>query len=232
VLVNPLDDPSVAGKATHLFESRQPFVLGLPLGAGHVTIEPGEPTWRTSREAGAFLVSHLPRLNVVIIGHGASVEALNAQARTIGAMTRVFTPDAAIADRLAGTTPVTLLRMPSDKVGLSADPWTAIAFVFHDHDWESQLLVEALASPAFYVGAMGGRIAHARRTAMLERAGVSAASISRMRAPIGLIASSREPQVLALSALSEIVRDFGDVTDRADVEDEIAAERASINRQS
>jgi xanthine dehydrogenase accessory factor len=218
VLITPIDDPSLGQRAIDLFEARQPFILRLPVAGCDSSIEPGEPEWRTHRDLAAFSVSHLPQLRVVIIGHGAAVEALDRQARTVSASTHVFSPDRDIVDRLASNgTPVTLLRMPNERVILAADRWTAIAFVFHDHDWETQLMVGALESPAFYVGAMGGRIAAARRVTMLEQSGVAASSIARLRAPIGLIPSSRDPQVLALSALSEIVHAFGQVTDRSDV---------------
>lgn len=217
VLVTPIHDPSLGRQATGLFDARQPFVLRLPFADFDISIEPGEPEWRTHRDLAAFSVSHLPQLRVVVIGHGASVEALNRQARTVGATTDVFTPDHAIVDRLSSDgTPVTLLRMPNDRVELAADPWTAIAFVFHDHDWETQLLIDALSSSAFYVGAMGGRIAQARRIAMLEQSGVPTSGIARLHAPIGLMPSSRDPHVLALSALSEIVREFGRLADRRD----------------
>eukprot|EP01035_Chromulina_nebulosa_P031414 gene31413-41886_t len=109
------------------------------------------------------------------------------------------------------------LNTPRDAVDLTADPWTAIAFLFHDHDWETALIARALAGRAFYVGAMGSRAAQANRAASLVAAGVSPEDIARLRAPIGLIPSSRDPQVLALSTLAEIVRDFERTTAREDI---------------
>jgi xanthine dehydrogenase accessory factor len=209
VLITPIDDLMLGQRALDYFAARRPFVLQLPFDGCGGSLEPGQPDWRTQRSDLAFGVAHVPQLCVTIIGHGASVTALDALARTLGATTRVFTPDAAIVHQLGLTgTPTTLLRTPSDPITLSADRWTAIAFVFHDHDWETQLIGRALASPAFYVGAMGGRMANALRVEMLAAAGVAPHDIARLRAPIGLIPSSRDPQVLALSALSEIVRDF------------------------
>jgi xanthine dehydrogenase accessory factor len=217
VLVTPLADPSIGQQALKLFEFRQPFVLALPFDGCDASIAPRTADWRTCRDRTAFKVSHVPQLAVVIIGHGASVTALDAQARTVGAATRVFTPDRALAAQLSASgTAVALLNMPDDRIALDADRWTAIAFVFHDHDWETRFLIDALASPAFYVGAMGGRQAQARRVAILAQAGVADHDIARLRAPIGLIPASREPQVLAVSVLAEIVRDFGLSIDRVD----------------
>ncbi len=218
VLINPIEDTTLARHAVTLFERRLPFVLALPLVSGSLTIERKEPTWRTGRDASTFRVSHLPPLSIAIIGHGGSVEALDAQSRIARAVTHVFTPDVDLAARLSSSgTPISVLRIPTEKVALKPDRWTAIAFLFHDHEWETALMVEALASPAFYVGAMGGRAAQARRVEALEHAGVAVEAIGRLRAPIGLIPSSRDPQVLALSVLAEIVRDYDAAIQRADV---------------
>jgi xanthine dehydrogenase accessory factor len=69
-------------------------------------------------------------------------------------------------------------------------------------------MAQALASPAFYVGAMGSLKTHQTRSALLMSLGVDADSIARIAAPIGLIPSSRDPEVLALSTLAQIVDRF------------------------
>ena len=218
ILINLVSDTTLGARALALLDAREPFVVRCSWGSGPVLLERRAPHWRTRRDADAFSVAHLPPLAIVIIGHGASVEALEAQASVARAVVRVLTPDRAIAERLESRgASVTRLKTPDDDVELHADPWTAVAFVFHDHDWESALVAQALTSPAFYVGAMGSRQAQAVRTAALLTAGVPTNDIERLRAPIGLIPSSRDPQVLALSILAEIVRDFDRATERADI---------------
>jgi len=218
VLIFPVTDPLLGTEASALLEAREPFVLVLPLKGGRPQIERGTVAWRTRRGVDSFSVAHPPPLSVLIVGHGASVEALDRQARALGADTRVITPDRDIGARLdTRGVPVTVVKTPEDIASLTADQWTAIAFVFHDHDWETALMARALATPAFYIGAMGSRTAHARRIDALTRHGVSAEQIATLRAPIGLIPSSRDPQVLALSTLAEIVRDFGRAIERPDV---------------
>ena len=66
-------------------------------------------------------------------------------------------------------------------------------------------LAEALASPAFYVGAQGSLRSHRARVQALREMGVADADIARLRGPIGLIPSARDPQVLAVSVLAEIL---------------------------
>ena len=218
VLINPVADAAPIAEAVALLGDRTPALLALPLAHGAITVEAGAAAWRTRRDATHFTVAHLPSLALTVIGHGASVEALAALAATADARVTAMTPDRAIADRLttAGIA-VRLLGTARDPADLTADPWTAIAFLFHDHDWETALIARALAGRAFYVGAMGSRATQHRRSEALVEAGVPADSIARLHAPIGLIPSSRDPQVLALSTLAEIVRDFERTTARDDL---------------
>ncbi len=102
----------------------------------------------------------------------------------------------------AGTSGLALGQVP---VGVAADPWTAILLLFHDHEWERALLSWAVTTPAFFIGAQGGGPAREERIALLRSSGFTEGQIARVRSPIGLIASARDPEVLALSVLAEIV---------------------------
>ena len=104
----------------------------------------------------------------------------------------------------AGTETI-LLASPSDRVELDADAWTAMLFLFHDHEWEPALIAQALDSPAFWIGAMGSRTTQAARRAALAAHGLDEAAIARVQGPVGLIPSARDPATLALSAFAEIV---------------------------
>ena len=129
--------------------------------------------------------------------------------RTLDTVGRALTPDERALDRLKGLGfPVMRLARTTDTHLLRSDPWTAIVFLFHDHDWEVALLRRAFELPHFYIGAMGGRRAHAVRCEALRAAGVPASAIATLHAPIGLFHSSRDPDTLALSTLAEIVQTY------------------------
>ena len=89
--------------------------------------------------------------------------------------------------------------------GLAVDPWTAVLLLVHDHEWEHALLQWALDTPAFLIGAQGGAPAREERMARLLDAGRSERELERIHSPVGLIPRARDPQVLALSVLAEVV---------------------------
>jgi xanthine dehydrogenase accessory factor len=141
--------------------------------------------------AGAALY---PPLSLILLGEGAELAATAALARTMGLATQVYAKEEAGA-----------LHLGAAPQGAQADAWTAILLLFHDHEWERTILRWALDTPAFYIGAQGGLRARMARLDDLARDGVNETQLSRITSPIGLIPRTREPGVLALSALAEIL---------------------------
>ena len=67
------------------------------------------------------------------------------------------------------------------------------------------MLLEALKSPAFYVGALGSRGNTAKRQERLRLFDLSDAEIGRLHGPIGLHLGARTPAEIAVSIAAEIV---------------------------
>lgn len=137
-----------------------------------------------------FVRRYLPRLRLVVLGSGPEVTALDRLARAQGIACEIARPLGEEGGALS------LGRAPE----ITLDPWSAVAVLFHDHEWERAILPWALASDAFHVGAQGGRAAREARAAWLEPA-----ALARLRSPVGLIPHTRTPSTLALSVLAEIV---------------------------
>ena len=96
--------------------------------------------------------------------------------------------------------------MPDDLVaGLQLDPHSAVVALTHDAKLDDMARLEALKSPAFYVGALGSRRNTARRKERLALFDLSAAEIDRLHRPIGLHLGSRTPAEIAMAILAEIV---------------------------
>jgi len=135
---------------------------------------------------------YIPRLRIVLLGAGAECAALVrlAAAQAVG-----------VEWREAGHG-LSLGRPPTD---LRADAWTAVLLLFHDHEWEVPLLDWALGTRAFYIGAQGGAPAREERLERLRGEGHEEAELARINSPVGLIPAARDPHVLALSVLAEVV---------------------------
>lgn len=195
----PLDGPELVGRACQAIATREPFSIAID----------GETRFLSGWQKGDGTFGHWPALRLLIVGHGAGVEALAKLARAMELGCHILTPDPRILASLAAQElKATKLERTSDTHLLASDPWTAIVFLFHDHDWEVQLMAKALELPHCTLSAMGSRKAHAARCDALARAGVGADAIASIKAPLGLFHSSRDPETLALSALAEIVQAY------------------------
>ena len=96
--------------------------------------------------------------------------------------------------------------MPDDLVlELELDPHCAVVAVTHDPKLDDLVLLEALKSPAFYIGALGSRGNTAQRRERLALFDLSPAEIDRLHGPIGLDIGAKTPAEIAVAILAEIV---------------------------
>jgi xanthine dehydrogenase accessory factor len=91
------------------------------------------------------------------------------------------------------------------RVGGGLTARDAVCVLTHDAKFDVPALVAAMATDVGYIGAMGSRRTHAERIMRLEETGVDAASLRRIRAPIGLDIGARTPEETAVSICSEII---------------------------
>lgn len=84
---------------------------------------------------------------------------------------------------------------------------TAVVALTHDPRLDDLTLLEAVRSPAFYIGAMGSRRTSQKRLERVSRIGrLDDTSLARINAPIGLNLGSKTPAEIALAVMSDIVR--------------------------
>lgn len=96
--------------------------------------------------------------------------------------------------------------MPDDLViELHLDPHSAVVALTHDPKLDDLALIEALKSPAFYIGALGSRGNTARRRERLALFDLAPAEIDRLHGPIGLDIGARTPAEIAVAIVAEIV---------------------------
>lgn len=84
---------------------------------------------------------------------------------------------------------------------------TAVVALTHDPRIDDLALMEAVRTPAFYIGAMGSRQTSAKRAERLQRVGgLSTEQIERIHMPIGLDLGSKTPAEIALSVMADVLR--------------------------
>ena len=101
---------------------------------------------------------------------------------------------------------VTLSRlMPDDLVlAMNLDGRSAVVALTHDPKLDDLALMEALKTPAFYVGALGSRRNNEARRARLREFDVGADEVAALRGPVGLRLGGRTPPEIALAILAEM----------------------------
>jgi xanthine dehydrogenase accessory factor len=178
ILIDPAPDRVACKVALDLLDARHEAALPLPLGPL------GERRY-------------IPALRLVLFGEGPELDALVTLGEAAGLAVECHSKDR--SDNLA------IGRAPS---GIAIDRWSAVILLFHDHEWEQAILQWALATPAFFIGAQGGRTARDERAERLRHAGVADGEIARIASPIGAVPHSREPMPLALSILAAVVGEY------------------------
>jgi xanthine dehydrogenase accessory factor len=99
-----------------------------------------------------------------------------------------------------------LVAWPDEAIAhVRPDLGTAIVVLTHDDKFDLPLLIAALASDAFYIGALGSRRNQERRRELLRAEGVPEADLDRISGPCGLDIGAESPAETALSTLAEIL---------------------------
>lgn len=179
----------------------------LDLHTGAVQLRPGRRDGLPQLDA-HHLVTHFgPRHRLIVIGAGDLSRFLCQMALSLNFEVIVCDP------REGHTSPdlpegVRLCpEMPDDLIQrLQPDARTAVIALTHDPKLDDLALIDALQSPAFYVGAIGSRRhTQLRRDRLREHFGLSDAQLNRLHGPAGLYIGSKTPAEIALSIMAEIV---------------------------
>jgi xanthine dehydrogenase accessory factor len=201
--VDASPDVDVLAAAIELGRARKPFALGFDPASQRSSLrllKAGEIP-----RQGEFVRPYEPGLRIVLAGRGWEIVAMSQMAQTANVELIVASQEAATLDFCKPYAHGLIrLTVPSHAPPLPIDAHTAVACLFHEHEWEAPILLDSLRSRAFYVGALGSRQTHQRRVETLRELGAGPDDIARLKGPIGLFAS-RDPRSLAVSALSEII---------------------------
>lgn len=178
----------------------------LDIASGRVRIEPGLPGDAFSFDGNTARAIYGPRYRMLIIGAGQLSRVLADMAKALDFQVFICDPREEYYSTLEMPQVAWLPGMPDDVVAaFRPDANTAVVALTHDPKLDDLALLEALKSPAFYVGALGSRSNSARRRERLAMFELTPEEIDRMHGPIGLHIGSRTPPEIAVAILAEIV---------------------------
>lgn len=146
-----------------------------------------------------------PRLRVVVVGNDPATLALARLAPQMGIEVILLRPHG--PTHPPPDTPLAAYDCRSLRTalaGLVIDPWTAFYSLAHDAEIDHEVIVHALRSSAFAIGALGSRQKIAGRLARLQGEGIAEHELGRLRLPAGLAIGAQTPQGIALSVLAEL----------------------------
>lgn len=194
-------DEVLARTARHELVARR-----LDLDTGAVSIEPAARGELFEFDGRMLRALFGPRWRLLIIGAGQLSRVVAQMALALDF--EVICCDPREEYHLTWDIPGTTFSkaMPDDLVTeLHLDPHSAVIAVTHDPKLDDMVLLEALKSPAFYVGALGSRGNTAKRKERLALFDLTPAEIDRLHGPIGLDLGSKTPAEIAVSIVAEIV---------------------------
>lgn len=182
-----------------------------------VELDDADRTDKISFDGTTLTTVHGPRWRMLIIGAGQTSAYLARMAQALDY--EVFICDPRADMRVTWDVPDTTLmsEMPDDAVlALQADNSTVIIALTHDPKLDDMALLEALKSPAFYVGALGSKTNNKKRRERLALFDLTAEEIDRLHGPVGLRIGSRTPPEIAVSILAHLISIRNQRADSAD----------------
>ncbi len=159
----------------------------------------------TEEDGRTFVAVHNPPLRMVVVGGVHIAQHLLPMARNCGYDVCLVDPRPAFAspDRFPDT--VISEDWPDaalEDIGLDAR--TAVVTLTHDPKLDDPAIYTTLRTDVFYLGCLGSKRTHAKRVDRLMKAGVSAADIARIHAPVGLDIGGRSPSEIAVSIMAQV----------------------------
>ena len=206
IVLEPLSAQSLLRDMLAAIESHRVIRRRLEMATGLVSLRPCDDGDALRFDGQALETVHGPRLRLVIIGGGQLSRYLASMAVMLDYRVTVCDPREEYHEGWAAMEGVTLSRlMPDDLViAMNLDANSALVAVTHDPKLDDLALMEALKTPAFYVGALGSRRNNDNRRLRLKEFDVSEAELLKLRGPVGLNLGAKTPPEIAMSIVAEM----------------------------
>jgi xanthine dehydrogenase accessory factor len=206
LLVEPKPELAVLEKLLNQISSHQITRRTVNIATGNSTLDNGTRLDEFLCSDTEMRTTYGPRWRMVIIGAGqlslyTADFALASDFEVI-----VIDPREEYAEGLSRNDITSIKGMPDDVLlEIGVDAHTAVVALTHDPKLDDMALMEALKSPAFYVGALGSRKNTQKRKERLLEFDVSQEQVERLHGPVGLYIGALTPPEIAVSILAEVI---------------------------
>jgi len=206
IVLEPLSNQSQLRALLSGIEAHQQLQRELDMATGVVKLVAATEGDKVLFDGHKLVTVHGPRLRLLIIGGGQLSRYLASMAQMLDYQVTVCEPRTEYHEGWEQLSGVTLsTTMPDDLVlSMNLDSNSAVVAITHDPKLDDLALMEALRTPAFYVGALGSRHNNDVRRARLLEFDVSPDEAARMRGPVGLRLGGLTPPEIALSIVAEL----------------------------
>ena len=207
LLVEQLTDPSQLQPLLDAMQQQQLTARQVDLQTGRVSLQAAGAEQDFVCAEGYVRKIFGPQWNLLLIGAGHLSQYVSQLGTMLDYRVIVCDPREEYIKswQVEGTEFTTL--MPDDAVAHYArQPRSIVIALTHDPKLDDMAMLDALDSPAFYVGAIGSQRNCDARRQRLREMGLADEQLQRLHAPVGLPIGSHTPPEIALSIMAEITQ--------------------------
>ncbi|PQV45211.1 XdhC family protein [Paraburkholderia sp. BL21I4N1] len=205
LVLEPLAPQSGIAELCDAVEDGRLVARELDMATGAVQLGNAQATDGVHFDGERLLTIHGPRYRMLVIGAGQLSRYLCQIAVGLDYQVTVCDPREEYTEEwdIPGTKIVR--TMPDDTVtDMKLDERCAVIALTHDPKLDDLALMEALKTPAFYVGALGSRRNNQARRERLKEFDLNDTELARLHGPVGIYIGSRTPPEIAVSILAEV----------------------------
>jgi xanthine dehydrogenase accessory factor len=205
LVLEPLTVKSGLDELLARIERHELVLRRLDMKTGEATIGPAKWQDQLNYDGTTLQTVYGPRWRLLIIGAGQLSTYLAQMAQALDYQVTICDPREEYSTTF-DVPGVELKRgMPDDVVTeMNLDGHSAVVTLTHDPKLDDMALLEALKSPAFYIGAIGSKKNNDARRERLAEFDLSQQEIARLHGPVGLKIGSKTPPEIAVAILAEM----------------------------
>lgn len=205
LVLEPLTPQSGIAELCDAVERGRLVAREVDMRTGAVRLDDAQATDGVHFDGARLLTIHGPRYRMLVIGAGQLSRYLCNIAVGLDYQVTVCDPREEYTEEWDVPGTKIVRTMPDDTViDMKLDERCAVIALTHDPKLDDLALMEALKTPAFYVGALGSRRNNQARRERLKEFDLNETELARLHGPVGIYIGSRTPPEIAVSILAEV----------------------------